>query len=114
LEVAEILVVRGGIAPFDVVESQLDESPGDQKLVLNREADPLGLGTVAKGGVVHLDTPLGEIRLHNHTLWGLEVSYQGLEDQHANSPACTRGEWAVGRSKCSFNPSTSSLRRSAS
>src|SRR5262249_1627391 len=47
--------IRAGPPALDVVDAELVERLGDAQLVVEREADVLGLRAVAQGGVVELD-----------------------------------------------------------
>ena len=59
LKVLAVLLVRAGIAALDEVEAAASQLLGQEKLVLEREADAFGLGAVAERGVVDLDATHG-------------------------------------------------------
>src|SRR5205823_4431657 len=50
-----VLRVGAGEAALDVIDAELVELLGDEKLVLEREVEPLALRAVAEGGVVDFD-----------------------------------------------------------
>ncbi len=73
LEVFAILVVRGRIAAFDVIEAEAVEPLGQGEFVLEREADALALGAVAKRGVVDFDAWHGRGQVSGVRCRGSEV-----------------------------------------